>query len=192
MQFFQEKRQSKDRPLQGVYMSVQLQTGFRVSKLRHHRWVLYVVLAFVGGLLTFVGAMAQQKASDDARFRKLTDAYCTAWSSGSPANAAKFYAKNDGLVFYDVAQFSYHGWKEYETDAQKGFFDLGASLTLSAGKELKATRRGNVAWTTVPMHLSEKTKDGKDIQMNFRYTGIWEKRGKVWLLVHEHISVPLT
>ena len=164
--------------------------GVRVPRLGHH-WVLYVVLAFFGGLLTFVGALAEQKASDDATFRKLTDSYCVAWSSGNPANAAKFYAKNDGEVFYDLAPFSYNSWKEYETGVQKEFFDTAASVTLTAGKELKTTRRGNVAWTTVPMHLIEKTKDGKTIELNVRYTGIWEKRGKNWLLVHEHLSVPL-
>jgi len=24
-----------------------------------------------------------------------------------------------------------------------------------------------------------------------RYTGIWEKKGKTWVLVHEHLSAPL-
>lgn len=172
-------------------MSAQHDTGSRVSNLGHH-WILYVVIAFFGGLLTFVGALAEQKASDDATFRKLTDDYCAAWSSGIPANAAKFYAKEDGTIFYDLAPFSYHNWKEYEAGVQKEFMDSAASLSLTAGKELKVTRRGNIAWTTVPMHLSEKTKDGKNVELNVRYTGIWEKRGKNWLLVHEHLSVPLS
>jgi ketosteroid isomerase-like protein len=41
------------------------------------------------------------------------------------------------------------------------------------------------------MHLLDKTKDGKSIDLQVRYTGIWERRGKTWLLVHEHLSVPL-
>ena len=56
---------------------------------------------------------------------------------------------------------------------------------------LDETGRGNVAWTTVPMHLSAKMKDGKTIDTPVRYTGIWEKKGKTWLLVHEHLSAPL-
>jgi ketosteroid isomerase-like protein len=159
--------------------------------LRHH-WLLYVALAFFGGLLTFVGARAQQKATDDATFRKLIDDYCSAWSTGNVANPAKFYAKDDSLIFYDITPFSYSGWKEYATGVQKAFFDNAASASLTAGKQLKVTRRGNVAWTSVPMHLSEKTKDGKSVELEIRYTGIWEKRGKSWLLVHEHLSAPLT
>ena len=171
-------------------MPVQIKQGSRATGSRHY-WILYVVVAFFGGLLTFAGARAQQKANDAATFRKLLDDYCAAWSSGNPANAAKFYAKDDTLVFYDVAPFSYTGWKNYETGVQKEFFDTAASVSLTAGKDLKVTRHGNMAWTTVSMHLTDKTKDGKTTQAEIRYTGIWEKRGKTWLLVHEHLSAPL-
>jgi ketosteroid isomerase-like protein len=157
----------------------------------HWRWLLYVALALAGGLLTFVGARAEQKASDDATFRKLIDAYCAAWSTGNADNPARFYAKQDGLVFYDVAPFSYHGWREYHDGVQKEFFDNMESGTLTAGKDLKVTRHGTVAWTTVSMHLSEKTRDGKNLEIDIRYTGIWEKRATGWLLVHEHLSTPL-
>lgn len=156
------------------------------------RWLLYVALALAGGLLTFVGARAQQKASDDATFRKLIDAYCAAWSSGNADSAARFYAKENGLVFYDLAPFAYHSWKEYHDGVQKEFFDNMESGTLSAGKDLRVRRHGTVAWTTVTMHLSEKTKDGKNVEADIRYTGIWEKRPSGWVLVHEHLSVPMS
>ena len=156
-----------------------------------HQWILYVVLAFFGALLTFAGARAQQKATDEATFRKLVDGYCAAWSSKDPANAAKYYAKDDGLVFYDVAPFSYGSWKEYEAGVRKNLLDNADSVSLTAGKELRVTRHGNIAWTTVPMHITAKMKDGKTIDSPIRYTGIWEKHGKSWLLVHEHLSAPL-
>ena len=155
------------------------------------RWLLYVALAFAGALLTFVGARAQQKASDDATFRKLIDGYCAAWSTGDADARAKYYAKDNGLVFYDITPFSYHGWKEYHEGVQRVIFSNMESESLTAGKDLKVTRRGVVAWTTVSMHFSEKTKDGKNVETDVRYTGIWEKRGKNWVLVHEHLSAPL-
>jgi len=162
----------------------------RASGARHH-WMLYVAFAFFGGLLTFVGARAQQKATDEATFRKLIDGYCTAWSSKDPTNAGKFYDKSDGLVFYDVAPFSYGNWKEYDAGVRKNFFDNAETVSLTAGKELKVTRHGNIAWTTVPMHLTAKMRGGQTIDAPIRYTGIWERKGKGWLLVHEHLSAPL-
>jgi ketosteroid isomerase-like protein len=173
-----------------VHMSPNSLAAARTAAPRHH-WFLYVLFAFLGALVTFAGARAQQKASDDTTFRKLIDGYCVAWSSGSPDNAAKFYAKDAGLVFYDVAPFSYTGWKEYDAGVRKNFLDNTESLSLTAGKELRVTRHGNIAWTTVPMHVTAKMKDGKTIDSPVRYTGIWEKHGKNWLLVHEHVSVPM-
>jgi ketosteroid isomerase-like protein len=154
---------------------------------------LLLCVAFAVGvvLLAFVGARAQQQSSDDPTFRKLIDDYCAAWSTGNTDNAGKFYAQDSDLVFYDVTPFSYHGWKEYVPGVHKALLDNAAEAKLTAGKDLRATRRGNVAWTTVPMHFYEKTKDGKVMEADLRYTGIWEKRGSNWLLVHEHVSVPM-
>jgi ketosteroid isomerase-like protein len=162
-----------------------------LSRRERWRWLLYVAVALGGAMLTFVGARAQQRASDDATFRKLIEGYCAAWSTGSAEAPAKFYAKENGLVFYDVAPFVYHSWKEYHDGVQKEFLETAESLKLTAGKELKVTRRGMVAWTTVPMHLTEKSKNGKTSETDLRYTGIWEKRGANWVLVHEHLSTPM-
>ena len=161
------------------------------SRSEHWRWLLYLALALAGAMLTFVGARAQQKASDDATFRKLIEGYCAAWSTGSAEAPAKFYAKENGLIFYDVTPFAYHSWKEYHDGVQKEFLDTAESIKLTAGKELKVTRRGMIAWTTVPMHLTEKSKDGKTSETDLRYTEIWEKRGANWVLVHEHLSTPM-
>jgi ketosteroid isomerase-like protein len=134
---------------------------------------LYLALACAGGLLTFAGTRAQQRASDDATFRRLIDSYCAAWSSGTAEAPAKFYAKDNGLVFYDLAPFSYHSWKEYHDGVQKVLFTNMESGSLTADNDLKVTRRGTLAWTTVSMHFSEKTKDGKAVETQVRYTGIW-------------------
>src|SRR5215831_16457693 len=160
-------------------------------RVERWRWLLYVALALFGALLTFVGARAQQQATDVATFRKLIDDYCASWSILDPDKPAKFYAKDPGLVFYDIAPFSYHGWKEYHEGVQKELFANMESGSLKAGNDLKVTRRGTLAWTTVSMHFSEKTKDGKAFEAEIRYTGIWEKRGPSWVLVHEHLSAPL-
>jgi ketosteroid isomerase-like protein len=163
----------------------------RCSRRARARLLLWVACAVGPVLLTFVVARAQPPSNDDATFRKLTDDYCVAWSSRNTDNAAKFYARDSDLIFYDVTPFSYHGWKEYVPGVHKALFDNAAEAKLTAGKDLRVTRRGNVAWTTVPMHFYEKTKDGKVMEAELRYTGIWEKRGSNWLLVHEHLSVPM-
>jgi ketosteroid isomerase-like protein len=173
-------------------MSISSSTKLSAQRfVRRNRSTLFVAVTLSIVLLSYGGARAVPSASDDATFRKLTDDYCAAWSSGNTDKAAKFYAQDDGLIFYDVTPFSYHGWKEYVPGVKKALLDNAAEAKLTAGKDLKVTRRGSVVWTTVPMHFYEKTKDGKVVEADLRYTGIWEKRGSGWLLVHEHLSVPM-
>jgi ketosteroid isomerase-like protein len=173
-------------------MSVQVpEFGKGMSRRGSGHWVLYVALAAVGALLTFVGARAQQKLTDEATFRNLIDEYCAAWSAGNAEAPAKFYAQDNGLVFYDAAPFAYHSWKEYHAGVQKEFLDGADGIKLTAGKDLKVTRHGLIAWTTVTIHLYEKAKDGKTTDVDLRSTGIWEKRGAKWVLVHEHLSAPM-
>jgi ketosteroid isomerase-like protein len=172
-------------------MSGQASDFCKPSRKTSGHWALYVALAVVGALLTFVGARAQQKLTDQSTFRKLVDDYCAAWSTGNADAPAKFYAQEDGLVFYDAAPFAYHGWKEYHAGVQKEFLEEAEAIKLTAGKDLKVARHGLVAWTTVTIHLYEKAKNGKTTDVDMRYTGIWEKRGAKWLLVHEHLSVPM-
>src|SRR5215468_5325266 len=124
------------------------------SRSDRWRWVVYVLLALCGGSVTFVGARAQQKATEEATFRKLIDDYCAAWSSGNPDNAAKYYVQEQGVVFYDVAPFSYQSWKQYRVGVQKNLFDNLSAAKLTAGRDLKVNKRGMIVWTTVPMHLS--------------------------------------
>jgi len=81
--------------------------------------------------------------------------------------------RDDRLIFYDLAPFSYQGWKEYELGVHKNLLDNAASASLTAGKELKVARHGNIAWTTVAMHFTAKMKGGKSIDVAVRYTGIW-------------------
>jgi len=161
------------------------------SGQRSRARLLLCVAFALGMLLTFEVAHAQQQAKVDPTFRKLIDDYCAAWSTGNTDNAGKFYVQDSDLIFYDVTPFSYHGWKEYVPGVHKALLDNAAEVKLTAGKDLRVTRRGNVAWATVSMHFYEKTKDGKVMEAELRYTGIWEKRGSNWLLVHEHVSVPM-
>src|SRR5260370_30963694 len=110
--------------------------GRSVSKnAERWRWLLYVVLALAGALLTFVGARAQQKATDDATFRKLVVNFCAAWSTGNAEAPGKFYAKDSGLVFYDVAPFAYHGWKEFHDGGQKESMNNRSDIKLKAGED---------------------------------------------------------
>ncbi len=148
-----------------------------------------LVAALTAGALLSVVKAADTAA--DAEFRALIDRYAAAWSTSDPDQAAPLYAKDAGLIFYDLAPFEYAGWSEYREGVKKVFFDNMSSGKVTHKDDLRVTRRRNVAWTTVSLHMSISFKDGKAAEIDARHTAIWEKRGGNWLIVHEHVSAPL-
>ena len=152
---------------------------------------LFVAVLLVALAMPAWGQYGKRAGSADAEFKALIDRYCQLWSSANPDNAAPFYAKDADLVFYDLAPMKYTGWAEYKAGVQKTFFDNMESGKLTAKDDLKVNRHGNWAWTTVSGHLSAKMKNGQAVEADYRHTAIWEKSGGKWVIVHEHLSVPM-
>ncbi len=125
-------------------------------------------------------------------FKQLIDRTHKAWNSHNPHALAKFYVKDADLIFYDALPMQYRGWEEYEQGIQKNLFDKMPKFILSANEDLHLTRRDDLAWTTFTWHLSAELNDGTPIETDGRQTDIWEKRDGKWLIVHEHISAPVS
>jgi len=135
-------------------------------------------------------SLAQKKGADD--FNDLIKRYYAAWSTLNPDNASFLYAKDADLVFFDIAPLKYSsGWQEYRDNFKKNVAPGFSSLTLTPGNDLKVTRRGNIALTTLTFHISAKQKDGGAMEFDGRHTIVWEKRGGQWMIIHEHVSKPL-
>ena len=151
------------------------------------------VCGFVLCLAALAGAARAADKSggnDAATFKPLIDNYWQAWSTLDPDKAAPMYAQDADAVFFDISPLKYNGWNEYKEGVKK-VFATAASASFAANDDLKATRRGNVAWTSSTFHGTVNQKDGKTMQLQGRHTAIWEKRGGKWIIVHEHVSAPL-
>jgi ketosteroid isomerase-like protein len=157
---------------------------------------LKLALTAAAVLMFVLSGSAQMKKSPaktalEAEFKSMIDQYYTAWSTLDPDKAAKYYAKDADLIFYDVAPLKYNGWGEYRAGVMKAFTETMSSGKLTPNDDLKINQRGNVVWTTLTFHLSAKPKAGGAMEVECRHTAIWEKRGAKWLIVHEHVSAPL-
>src|SRR6266545_1626051 len=108
-----------------------------------------IVLASTVMLLTAVSVSTQTKKAPaktalEAEFKALISQYYTAWSTLDPDNAAKYYAKDSDLVFYDVAPLKYNNWAEYKAGVIKAFTETMSSGKLTPMDDLKVTQRGNI------------------------------------------------
>ena len=130
--------------------------------------------------------------TEKLEFKQLIDQTHSAWNSHNPDASSKFYAKDADLIFYDALPMQYQGWDEYNRGIQKNLFNKMPKFILSANDDLHLTRRDNLAWTTFTWHLSAELNDATPIETDGRQTDIWEKHDGEWLIVHEHISAPVS
>ena len=134
-------------------------------------------------------AFAQQKGGPD--FKGLVKEYYAAWNTLNLDTAGRLYAKDADLVFFDIAPLKYKSWAEYRDNFKNNVAPGFSSLTLTPNNDVKVTRSGNLALTTLTFHFSAKQKDGTPMEFDARHTIVWQKRGARWLIIHEHVSKPL-
>jgi|SRR5271154_462745 len=150
----------------------------------------FVILGMLlAGLVNGQGKMGKAQA-DRFNFRQLMQQIWDGWGTLNPANTAKFYSKDVDRTFFDIAPLKYQGWSEYDAGVRKTFSDYGsAKFTLDADQHI--VQRANFAWATATGHGTLTRKTGGKEEMNFRWTVLWEKIENDWLIIHEHVSVPL-
>jgi len=135
-------------------------------------------------------ASGKGSARSGSDFKVLMVKNLQSWETLDPSNAAPYYAKEANHVFFDIAPLKYAGWSEYADGAKKllaGF----SSLKFTLGDDAQTHRQGNLAWATASFRADVVTKTGAKVALDGRWTVLWQKRGKDWLVVHEHVSVPL-
>lgn len=158
-------------------------------------------LLFAAALMLMIAlpAAAQMKSrinrstgaeNADATLKRLIRDYYEAWNTLDPENADRFYDGDASLVFYDIAPLQYKGWGEYK-QSLKMLFTEYSSFKLIPGNDLKVRQNGDMAFVTLTLHLSAVHRSSGPLELDARHTAILEKRRGRWVIVHEHISVPL-
>jgi ketosteroid isomerase-like protein len=161
-------------------------------KLRN-MFPFFLVSLLAGSVIAAHGAQ-KEKAGEKRRggmdFKALMVAEAKAIDTLDMANAASFHAKEHEDVFYDIAPLKYKGWSEFAEGAQK-LLSQWQSMKCVLGDDLQTHQHGSSAWGAATWHCDIVHKGGAKEGMDGRWTVIWERRGKDWLVVHEHFSVPL-
>lgn len=152
--------------------------------------ILLLALTLAAGLTPVQAQTETQGTQVTDELKALMQKILEAWSTLDASKPAPYYDTAAKHVFYDISPLKYTGWKEYADTCQKMFAGLN-SLKFTLGKDVQTHRRGNVAWGTATWQAEVAPKDGKTENLEGRWTVIWEKRGDNWLVVHEHVSVPL-
>jgi len=113
-----------------------------------------------------------------------------AWSTMDPDAAARYYAKDADLVFFDLVPFQYKGWDDYYLGTKK-FFQNYQSLSIRLNEDASVHWKGDLAYATATWNVLGVLNDGTQQRLDLRWTVVLERRNNEWVVVHEHVSAPL-
>ncbi|MDI1481296.1 nuclear transport factor 2 family protein [Polyangium sp. y55x31] len=113
-----------------------------------------------------------------------------AWSTLDPRKVAPFYAKDEGLVFFDFAPLEHRGFHAYEKGVKQLLAEF-SSLKAKVRDDAWIEAHGNHALAAGVVHFDVTFQDGMTESFDARWTVVWEWREGQWLIVHEHVSVPI-
>src|SRR5215470_18430928 len=130
-------------------------------------------------------------AQTDQELRALVPKIMASWETMDFTKIEPYYAADADLTFFDLAPMKYNNWAEYRAGAQKGLFEPNSSIKAKVNDDLRVHSRGSFAWATFTFGADLTSKQGATTHLDARWTMLLEKRAKGWIVVHEHVSVPL-
>jgi ketosteroid isomerase-like protein len=103
------------------------------------------------------------------------------------------YAPGESLFVFDVVgpPGTYVGWGSYR-EALEHFFAAFSGRLQFAITNLEVETSGDVGYGRSLQHVSGvRAKDGRPLDYTVRVTNVYRKIGGKWLIVQEHVSLPL-
>jgi ketosteroid isomerase-like protein len=129
--------------------------------------------------------------AEEAALRGLVPKVIASWESLDITKVEPYYAADSDFTYFDLAPMKYNNWAEYRTGVQKAIFEPNQGIKFKLNDDLGAHHRGSLAWATVTFGADIVNKQGASSHLNGRWTMVLEKRAHGWIVVHEHVSVPL-
>lgn len=151
-----------------------------------------LVLAFAIMLPAIASPLAVRAASDDtAQINALYQQFATAFRHKDVNGTMAVYVPGNELFVFDVGTPREHvGWNSYRQD-WVGFYGVMKGMPDVSIGELNIVVSGDVAYTRSVQHVSMATKNGQTRTMNVRVTDVLRKVNGKWLIVQEHVSLPI-
>ena len=143
----------------------------------------------VGGAvaLTLLALMLCPPAKADARadIKALEDRFIAAVKAKDLDAIMKVYIPDQTLFVFDVP-----GAAAYRKDWQ-AFLDSFNGPIIFELTDLDITTDDNLAYSHSIQRVAGTDKQGKKLDLTVRVTDVYKKINSNWLVIHEHVSVPV-
>jgi uncharacterized protein (TIGR02246 family) len=136
-------------------------------------------------------AATAQPANDEAKIRALDARFAAAFNAKDADAIMKVYVPNSSLVVFDVVPpRQYVGADAYRKDWQDFFAHVKGPLKFEIS-DLAVTTDGRLGYSHSIQRVSGTDSKDQPIDLTVRVTDVYRKINGNWLIVHEHVSVPV-
>ena len=157
-----------------------------MSRVSRCSWAMLFVTA-----LALLRAILYAQTNDEAEIRALEHRFADAFKAKDVDRIMANYEHSQKFAFFDVVpRREYLGWDAYKSDWQSFFDSIGPVASFEI-KDLTVNVDGNTAYSYSFQHYVAKTKSGESRDLTVRVTDVYRKMGGKWLIVQEHVSVPV-
>ena len=147
---------------------------------------------FPAGNVVMRADAASPDMTDEAAIKSLEQGFIAAFRAKDVPKIMSFFAPGDKLLVFDLGTpRQYAGHDAYTKDWEHFVKMIDGPLSIDVSDFDLTTNAGNIAFSHFIVHVSGKRTDGGAMEHNARVTHVYEKMNGKWLIVHEHISVPI-
>jgi uncharacterized protein (TIGR02246 family) len=156
----------------------------------------YLALTCCAALILAIPATAQTKAApapgvtDKEKIETLYQAYVKAFKAKDVNAIMTFYEPNELFVFDVMPPREYASWAAYKKDWE-GLFTSNPGRADVHLTNLEITVVGLVAYAHNMQTAYFTGADGSRLDVSVRVTDVLRKANGKWLIVQEHVSVPV-
>lgn len=156
-----------------------------------HREAALMAVTSLAALFLSMRPTSYAQPNDLTQIRALEDRFANAFKAKDVDGIMANYEHSASLVVFDVVpRREYLGWDAYEKDWEEFFAPIEA-ITSFEIKDLTVNVGRNLAYSYSFQHHTAKTKAGGLHNVMVRVTDVYRKSGGRWLIVQEHVSVPV-
>jgi uncharacterized protein (TIGR02246 family) len=150
--------------------------------------------AIVGAILAALSTVAfcsPAEAGADADIKALEERLVGAVKAKDVDAIMKVYAPDQTLVVFDVIPpRQYVGAAAYRKDWQTFLDSFEGPITVEL-TDLDVGADRNLAFSHSIQRVAGTDKQGKKLDLTVRVTDVYKKARGRWLIIHEHVSVPV-
>ncbi|MGC2202351.1 MAG: SgcJ/EcaC family oxidoreductase [Stellaceae bacterium] len=141
--------------------------------------------------LLIMGFGAPARADASADIKALEHRFVAAFKAKNVDGIMKAYAPDQTLVVFDVVPpRQYVGAAAYRKDWQTFLDSFDGPITVEL-TDLDVAADRNLAYSHSIQHVAGTDKHGKKLDLTVRVTDVYKKERGRWLIIHEHVSVPV-